>query len=160
MKMLKSGLALLSVVVLLSGCTTTSNNKQKEMNEKAKKIKDNLAKISKQEESEAKKFAVTNANNYFKALKEKDYVAFCKSKKMSKKQFVQWHKSVTKVYGKLQSQSYIGSISNPLVIRYMWKWNFTKKGKGKTKTREALYNVFIAKDKEKNKYVLFTTGLQ
>jgi len=159
MKMLKSGIVLLSVVMLLSGCTTT-NDKQKEMNAKAKKIKDNLAKISKQEESEAKKFAITHANNYFKALKEKDYDAFCKSKKMSKKKFDQWHKSVTKVYGKLQSQSYIGSISNPLVLRYMWKWNFTKKTKGKTKTREALYNVFIAKNKEKNEYVLFTTGLQ
>lgn len=158
MKIVKSGLMLLSVAVLLSGCATTG--KEKEMNEKAKKIKDNLAKISQKDKAEAKKFATAQAENYYKALKDKDYDAFCKSKKMSKEKFNQWHKAVTKVYGELQSQSYMGSISNPLVIRYMWKWNFSKKVKDKTKTREALYNVFIAKDKEKNKYILFTTGLQ
>jgi len=158
MKFVKSGLMLLSVAALLSGCATT--DKKKEMNEKAKKIKNNLAKIVEKDKAEAKKFAASQAENYYKALKEKDYNAFCKSKKMSKKKFEQWHKAVSKAYGTLKSQKYVGSISNPLVIRYMWKWNFTKKAKGKTFTREALYNVFIAKDKQKNKYILFTTGLQ
>jgi hypothetical protein len=79
---------------------------------------------------------------------------------MSRKKFDQWHKAVSKVYGKLETQKYVGKISNPLVVRYMWQWNFTKTIKGKTYTREALYNVFIAKDKKNNKYILVSTGLQ
>ena len=162
MKILKSSLMCLSIMLVLSACTSTNEakkNKQKEI-EKIKKIKANLATIAAKDKQEAQKFAQSQADNYYKALKDKDYDAFCKSKKMSKKQFNQWHKAVTRAYGKLESQSYIGSISNPLVVRYMWKWNFTRKAKGKDIKREALYNVFIAKDKETNKYVLFTTGLQ
>ena len=161
MKFLKSSLILLSIVTVLSGCSSTDQTKNKKaMNDEAKKIKAKLSKFSEAEKLEAQKFAASHAENYYKALKDKDYAAFCKSKKMSKKKFNKWHKSVTKVYGTLESQDYVGLISNPLVVRYMWKWKFSKKTKGKTLTREALYNVFIAKDKQTNKYILFTTGLQ
>ena len=161
MKFFKSSLILFSIVVILSGCGSTDQAKNKDaMNDKAKKIRAKLGKFSDKEKLEAQKFAESHADNYYKALTKKDYDAFCKSKKMSKKRFNTWHKSITKVYGTLESQNYVGSISNPLVVRYMWKWKFSKKSKGKTFTREALYNVFIAKDKQTNKYILFTTGLQ
>ncbi|MFA6716351.1 MAG: hypothetical protein WCS27_13305 [Victivallaceae bacterium] len=157
MKFLKSGLVALAVIGLLSGCKST----EKKTNlDKAKEIKAGLANILKEEKAEARKFADAQAKNYYKALKDKDYEAFCKSKKLSKKEFDKWHKAVTQMYGKLESEKYISSISNPLVIRYMWRWTFTRKVKDKTITREALYNVFIAKDKSKNKYILITTGLQ
>jgi len=161
MKILRSGLILLSVVVL-SGCSSVDDAKRaKDEAAKIKKIKDNLDKIVEKDKMEAKKFASSQGMNYFKALKDKDYDAFCKSKKLSRKKFDQWHAAVMRAYGKLESQEFIGSISNPLVVRYMWKWKFTRKAKdGKPVTREALYNVFIAKDKETKKYVLFTTGLQ
>lgn len=146
---------------LLSGCATTgSKNAMEEADKKANNIKSKLGKIEAQEAVAAKNFAQSQADNYFKALKFKDYESFCKSKKLTRKKFDQWHKAVTQVYGKLENQKYIGKISNPLVIRYMWQWNFTKKVKGKTFKREALYNVFIAKDKKAKKYILFTTGLQ
>ncbi len=161
MKILKSGLILLSIIVVLGGCTSTDQAKnEKEEIAKIKKIKGNLDKILEKDKMEAKKFAVSHAENYYKALKDKDYVSLCKSKKISKSKFSQWYDAVTKAYGKLESQEYVGSISNPLVVRYMWKWKFSRKAKDKTLTREALYNVFIAKDKETKKYVLFTTGLQ
>lgn len=162
MKILRTGLILLSFAAILSGCSSTEEaRKAKEEAAKIKKIKDNLDKMAEQDKIEAKKFASSQGMNYFKALKDKDYDSFCKSKKMSKTQFDQWHAAVTKAYGELESQEFVGSISNPLVIRYMWKWKFSRKGKdGKKIEREALYNVFIAKDKETKKYVLFTTGLQ
>ncbi len=161
MKILKLGLILLSVIAVFSGCSSTDDAKKtKEEIAKIKKIKENLDKIAEEDKKEAKKFASEQGMNYFKALKDNDYDSFCKSKKLSKKKFNLWHAAVTKAYGKLQSQEYVGSISNPLVIRYMWKWKFTRQAKGKTISREALYNVFIAKDKESKKYVLFTTGLQ
>jgi hypothetical protein len=161
MKILKSGLILLSIIVVLGGCKSTDQAKnEKEEITKIKKIKNNLDKIIETDKVEAKKFAASQAENYYKALKDKDYDSLCKSKKISKGKFNQWHDAVTKTYGRLESQEYVGSISNPLVIRYMWKWKFSRKVKGKTLTREALYNVFIAKDKETKKYVLFTTGLQ
>jgi hypothetical protein len=161
MKFLKLGLMSLSIILLLSACVTTDKaKKEKAIETKAKRIRANLVKITATENDKAKKFAVSQAENYYKALKNKDYKSFYKSKKLSKKDFNKWHNTITKVYGTLKSQSYIGSIANPLVIRYMWKWNFSKKVKGKTLTREALYNVFIAKDKKKNKYILFATGLQ
>jgi len=161
MKFFKSGLISLSIIFLLSACVTTDKAKNKEAkNTKAKQIKANLAKFLPTEETEAKKFAVSQAENYYKALKDKDYESFCKSKKFSKQKFDKWHNAITKLYGTLESQSYVGSISNPLVIRYMWKWTFSRKTKGKTLSREALYNVFIAKNKKTNKYLLFTTGLQ
>jgi hypothetical protein len=162
MKFLRAGLILLGVAIIFSGCSSTDDaKKRKEEIAKIKKIKDNLDKMAEKDKMEAKKFASSQGMNYFKALKARDYDAFCKSKKLSKNKFYQWHAAVTKAYGKLESQEYIGSISNPLVIRYMWKWKFTRKTKdGKPVTREALYNVFIAKDKESKKYVLFTTGLQ
>ena len=161
MKILKSGLILLSIIVVLGGCTSTDQAKQtKEGIAKIKKIKGNLDKILEKDKMEAKKIAASHAENYYKALKDKDYASLCKSKQISKKQFNKWYDAVTKAYGKLESQKYVGSISNPLVVRYMWKWKFSRKVKGKTLTREALYNVFIAKDKETKKYILFTTGLQ
>ena len=162
MKILRAGLVLLGVAVLFSGCSSTDDAKnRKEEIAKIKKLKDNLGKIVEKDKMEAKKFASSQGMNYFKALKDKDYDSFIKSKKLSKKKFNLWHAAVTKAYGKLESQEYVGSISNPLVVRYMWKWKFTRKGKdGKAISREALYNVFIAKDKESKKYVLFTTGLQ
>ena len=83
MKILKSSLMCLSIMLVLSACTSTNEakkNKQKEI-EKIKKIKANLAKIADKEKQEAKKFAQSQADNYYKALKNKDYNAFCKSKK-------------------------------------------------------------------------------
>ncbi|MCK4982938.1 MAG: hypothetical protein KAS17_08445 [Victivallaceae bacterium] len=162
MKFLKSGLMLLSVLMLISGCATTEKEKAKIARAKAiktrnaeiKQIKDNLTRFSEKEEAEAKKFAISKAGNFYKSVKDKDYDSFCKSRKMSKKKFNQWHKAVTKRYGKLESQEYIGSISNPLIIRYIWKWNFSRKTKGKTLSREVLHSTYIAKDKQKNEYIL------
>lgn len=161
MKSFKVVFAGICAAALLSGCATTSpKSAQDAADKEAKNFKSKLGKIEAKEAAAAKKFAQSQADNYFKALKSKDYEAFCKSKKLSRKKFDQWHQAVTKVYGKLETQKYVGKISNPLVIRYMWQWDFTKKIKGKTYTREALYNVFIAKDKENNKYILVSTGLQ
>ncbi len=158
MKFFGPGVMVLGVIVLLSGCATTSKNKGDDI--KAEEKKPNITKILEKDTIEARKFAELQAANYFKALKDKDYEAFCKSKKMSKKKFEQWYNAINKSYGKLKSQKYIGSIVNPLIIRYMWQWNFTREVKEKTFTRQALYNVFIVKDKDKNKFILFTTGLQ
>ena len=148
----------LSIILLLSACVTTEKEKTKiartKRNAEIKKIINNLTKISQKEEAEAKKFATSHAGNFYKSVKDKDYDSFCKSRKMSKKKFNQWHKAVTKRYGKLESQEYIGSISNPLIIRYIWKWNFSRKTKGKTLSREVLHSTYIAKDKEKNEYIL------
>lgn len=157
MKFFKSGLAALALLGFLSGCRSTGD---KTDIDKAKEIKAGLADIVAEEKTDARKFADSQAENYYKALKDKDYEAFCRSKKLSREEFDEWHKNVTRMYGKLESQEYLSSIANPLVIRYMWKWTFSRKLKDKTITREALYNVFIAKDKSKNKYILLTTGLQ
>ena len=155
MKFLKSGLMSLSIVLLLSACVATDKAKS----EKHKKLKKNITKFLKKDKIEAKKFAISHADNYYKALKNKDYASLCKSKKISKKDFTKWHKAVTKTFGTLESKNYISSLSNPFVIRYMWKWNFSKKVEGKTLTREVLFNIFIVKDKKTNKYILFGAGM-
>ena len=166
MKIVKFGLAAMGALVLFTGCATTSpadkkTKQEKEIVDKMKKIKASLRKISSTDTLAAKKFAEEQAMNYYNALKNNDYESFCKSKKLSKENFNKWHAALTKIYGKVDSQTYVGAIANPMIIRYMWKWKFTKTAKdGKTFTREALYNVFIVKDKETNKYMLYTTGLQ
>lgn len=160
MKFFTSGLISLSIVLLLSACATTDKAKNEDAKTKAKRIRANLGKFMPAEDTAAKKFAVSQAENYYKALKDKNYESFCKSKKLSRRKFNAWYKAITKVYGKLESQRYVGAIENPLVIRYMWKWTFSRKAKNKTISREALYNVFIAKNKKTNKYLLFSTGLQ
>ena len=166
MKLIRLSMVAAGAIILLSGCASTDpaaeqKQKQKEMAKKIKDIKANLQKISSKDESDAKKFAQTQADNYFKALKDKDYAAFCKGKKLSKANFNKWYKALNTIYGKLESQSYVGVVSNPMIIRYMWKWNFSKTGKnGKTFKRQALYNVYVVKDKKTNKYILYTSGLQ
>ncbi len=157
MKFFKLVFMSLSVVVLLSACSSID---QARKNKKDKKAKAKLARILPEEAAEAKKFAASQAENYYKALKNNDYESFCKSRKANRKDFDKWHQSLTKTFGKLESQSYMGSIANPLFIRYMWKWNFKRNRKGKTFNRQILYNVYIVKDKVKNKYILVKTGLQ
>jgi hypothetical protein len=158
----KTGLMSLSIILLLSACATTDKQKAmndrekriKEMRAKAKKIRDSFAKVSPKDTIEGRKFATLHAENFFKAVKDKDYDAFCKSQKMSKKGFDQWCKKVMKRYGSLKSQKYLDSISNPLIIRYIWKWSFSRKTKGQNIPREVLFIVDIAKNKKTNKYLL------
>ncbi|MDD5697939.1 MAG: hypothetical protein PHH77_04920 [Victivallaceae bacterium] len=153
MNFFKSGLIVSSAIVLLCGCSTV---KQPPKNE----VKPNLSKIQPAETEAAKKFASSQAENYFKALKNNDYKAFCKSKKLNREDFKKWHRSIIQACGKLESQEYMGAVSNPLIIRYMWKWNFKKEIKGKVSDRQALYSVYVVKDKKENKYILFASGLQ
>jgi hypothetical protein len=79
---------------------------------------------------------------------------------MSREKFDKWYDKVSKTYGKLESQKYVGCITNPLIIRYIWKWTFTKKINGKDVSYETICNIFVAKDKSKNKYFPFNVVLQ
>jgi hypothetical protein len=143
-------------MVLFSGCA--SNDAQKTKDDEIKKIQDKLTDVSPGEKAEARKAADFHINNFFKSVRDNDYESFCKSLKKDKKWFARWHDFVNKIYGKLESQEYITSVSNPLFIKYLWKWKFSRKEKGKTVTREALYYIIIAKDKETQKYILFGAG--
>ena len=165
MKLLQSGFIILSAVVLLSGCAST-DDKAKKKPEKIKLtpmqylegIKPDLAKISPKEEPKVRKFAAFHEENFYKALKNNDYKSFVKSKKLSKSDFKKWRAGVTRAYGELQSKSFIGVDAKPMIMRYMWKWNFKKKAMGTTLNREILYNVFVIKYKNKDHYDLFFVG--
>jgi hypothetical protein len=166
MKLTTSFLAGLCVLGLLSGCATTKDAAEEKTEEKKvltpteylEKLKPNLIEIT--ANAEAKKFAETHADNFFNALKNRDYETFSKSKKLTKESFEKWCEAITKTYGELQSMSYVGVKENPYILRYMWKWDFQKKDMGTTFNRQILYNVFIIKYKNKANYDLFFVGPQ
>lgn len=165
MKFVKSGLMLLSIIVLLSGCTSTEKARKKKKirvtpGEYFKAIKADLSTFSPSQAAEAKKMATFHADNFYKGLKNKDYALFRKTKNWGKKNFDGLCKDVAKNYGKLESQNYVGVKNEPLIMRFMWKWSFKNKIMKETFTRDILFNVFIIKYKNKEKCSLYFIGFK
>jgi len=164
MKLIKSGLVLLGVIVLLSGCATTDKNKKI-----AKKItykdyfdslKPDLSQFSASEKIEAKKIATTHAKNFYQGLKNRNHAIFSKSKKLRKQDFNVWCNAVNKRYGILESQKYVGVKSEPLIMRYVWKWVFKKKILNESFEKDILFSVRMIKYKKKNKCSLLVVGFE
>ncbi len=165
MRFFKTGLMLLSVVVLLSSCATTDKAKNKKKTritpeEYLETQKPDLSKFSPSQATEAKKFAILHADNFYKGLKNKNHALFSKTRNLSKKDFNHFCKIVDEKYGKLESQSYVGVKAEPFTMQYMWKWSFKKKIMNQTFNRDLLFNVFIIKYKNKKNYSLYLMGFK
>ena len=165
MNFLKTGLISLCIILLVSACATTDKTKKNKKTRLTKKeyleaLKPKLSKISPAEAIEAKKLAMYHAENFYKGLKNKDYAVFNKSKKLDKKNFNNWCNAVTRKYGKLESQKYLGVKPRALSMQYIWKWVFKEKMMNESIQRDILFSVRIVKFKKDKKCSLLVVGFE